>query len=414
MNKSGIWQQLMEMTRTTGESGNLLRRIFAFYAGFAVILLVLAGAAASWKSYEAVSPLAAMKRMTDSVTAPFLIDMIGMESHALRRSEPSAFEAGKVSHYLAGLLLGVDPREPGTLLASEVPGMRGVFGTPNALASAGGTTGSGPTSTEPDTQQPSAAAPSEGEQSPSAPGDSLPGAPTEAEGTQPDSSGDGALPATTGGRKVVFVYHSHPRESWVPELNVKRANEAEDSKTNITMVGSRLRDKLEELGIGSVHSGADYPTSVQGYNWNYSYKYSLQTVKEALAQHQDITFLFDLHRDSAPREITTASIGGQDYARVYFIVGKKNTRWEQNEAFARSIHEKLEENYPGMSRGIWDKGSGGHAEYNQSVSPNSILVEVGGPFNTLEESYRTADALAKTIAELYWQAEKVNASVSGG
>ncbi|MEF3304514.1 stage II sporulation protein P, partial [Paenibacillus sp. GYB003] len=224
---------------------------------------------------------------------------------------------------------------------------------------------------------------------------------------QPDAV---AAKPTTGGRKVVFVYHSHPRESWVPELNVKNANEAEDSQKNVTLVGKRLADKLEERGIGALHSATDYPTKVQGYNWNYSYKYSQQTVKEAVAQNKDITFLFDIHRDSAAREVTTAKIGGTDYAKVYFIVGKKNERWEQNEAFAERIHEKLEAAYPGLSRGIWDKGSGGHAEYNQSLSPNSILIEVGGPYNSLEETYRTADVLAGAIADLYWEAERANAS----
>jgi stage II sporulation protein P len=53
-----------------------------------------------------------------------------------------------------------------------------------------------------------------------------------------------------------------------------------------------------------------------------------------------------------------------------------------------------------------------NGEYNQSVAPDSVLIEIGGVDNTLKECYRTADVLAKIIAELYWENEeaiKVNA-----
>ena len=41
-------------------------------------------------------------------------------------------------------------------------------------------------------------------------------------------------------------------------------------------------------------------------------------------------------------------------------------------------------------------------------------MEIGGPYNTLEEMYRTADLLAELIADVYRQAEKVNATASAG
>ncbi|TMV45674.1 stage II sporulation protein P [Paenibacillus mesophilus] len=419
MNSWSKWGSLIKSAGSAPGYGGVLRRIFAAYAGISLLLFALATAAALWQTQAAVSPKAAMKRMAASVSPQFFIDMIGLEAASLKRSGETTFSGGSVGRYLAEKLLHVNPVEPKSLLASELPGMRGTKRSPDdpkrtdsLVVNGNGNAGQGQSDGN------AAGKPADGVQTQgeavAAPGSDAgkepPLQPTGgqgANGVQPDPI---PVKPTTAGRKVVFVYHSHPRESWVPELKVSSANEAEDSQKNVTLVGKRLTDKLEEQGIGSVHSGVDYPTNVPGYNWNYSYKYSLQTVKEAFTQNKDIAFLFDIHRDSAARDITTASIGGTDYARVYFIVGKKNERWEQNEAFARKIHNKLEAEYPGLSRGIWDKGSGGHAEYNQSVSPNSILIEVGGPFNSLEESYRTADILAKTISGLYWEAEKVNAT----
>lgn len=413
---------LLKHAASNREQGGALPRLFAAYVGIALLLFALAAATVLWQTFKPAAPKSSMKRMAASVSAQFFIDMIGMESAYLRRSGESAFSGSKVGGFLAEKLLHVNPFEPKSYLASEMPGMRGTAPAsaaaadlPVQAASAGENAG-GSSRIEPSATVSNA--PSR-DGSPS--GTDIAGKqpapqplpepqPTRTAVTSPASPEPQSAQQASGEGKAVFVYHSHPRESWAPELKVTSANEAEDDRTNITLVGKRLVDKLQEQGVGSLHSATDYPTKVQGYNWNYSYKYSLQTVKEAFAQNKEIAFLFDIHRDSSARDITTARIGGADYAKVYFIVGKKNANWEQNEAFARRIHDKLEADYPGLSRGIWDKGSGGHAEYNQSVSPNSILIEVGGPFNTLEESYRTADVLAKTIAGLYREAESANAA----
>lgn len=392
------WGSLFKAAASGRESGGVRRRVFAAYAGIALLMFGLAAATALWQSHTNVSPKTSMKRMAASVSPQFFIDMLGMEAASMKRPGETTFSGSEVGSYLAKLLIHVNPNEPKSLLASEMPAMRGAKLPPASQEEPAGQAAGPETAVKSVSSEEAGSAATVDNATPQ---------PVVAQGGQPDPT---PTKLNTGSRKVIFVYHSHPRESWVPELNVRNANEAENAQTNITLVGKRLADKLEQQGVGSQHSNTDYPTAVQGYNWNYSYKYSLQTVKDAVQSNKDITFLFDIHRDSAARDVTTAKIGDADYAKVYFIVGKKNEHWEQNEAFAKRIHEKLETSYPGLSRGIWDKGSGGHAEYNQSVSPNSILIEVGGPYNTLEECYRTADVLAETIATIYWEVEKVNAS----
>ena len=90
----------------------------------------------------------------------------------------------------------------------------------------------------------------------------------------------------------------------------------------------------------------------------------------------------------------------------------RNKHWTQNEQFALQIHNGLKSKYPGLSKGIYGKNSG-NAEYNQSISNHSILIEVGGPENTPEECMRTADVLAEALSKVYWDAEKVNGKNSG-
>jgi len=202
-------------------------------------------------------------------------------------------------------------------------------------------------------------------------------------------------------KQVAFVYHTHNRESWFPELG-ENSKDASSKNKNITLVGKRLAESLNKLNVGTVASDTDYPTEITDYRWEYSYKYSRKTVKEALASYKDVEMFFDIHRDSQPRKYTTVEINGKSYAQVYFIIGHKNPNWKKNDAFAKRINEKLEKEYPGLSRGILGKtAASGNAEYNQSLSDKNVLIEVGGVDNTLEESYRTADALASIIASIY-------------
>jgi stage II sporulation protein P len=213
-------------------------------------------------------------------------------------------------------------------------------------------------------------------------------------------------------KNAVLIYHSHNRESWVPELGIKNPDKAYDEKINITLVGKRLAQDLQDLGIGAVDYSTDYTSAEKGFKFTYSYKYSAKTVREAFAANPGIQFVFDIHRDSQSRAITTKTINGKDYAQVLFIIGQKNPNWELNEQFATKIHEGMEKRLPGISRGVWGKSAhDGNAEYNQSLSPRNILVEIGGPYNTIEECNRTVDLLAHVIADQYLELEKADGAI---
>lgn len=212
---------------------------------------------------------------------------------------------------------------------------------------------------------------------------------------------DASKPVKTASVSPTFlIYHTHNRESYFPELK-KGAKDASSKTVNVTLVGKRLAASLEKLGMPAIHQTTDYPTKVQKFNYAYSYKYSKQTVVEALKEHKDLTYLFDIHRDSQKRGKTTVEINGKDYAKILFVIGERNPHWKENKALALKLHEALNAKYPGISRGVLSKGPGtGNAEYNQSLSPGSLVVEMGGVDNTLEESYRSADALAGVMKEL--------------
>jgi len=301
---------------------------------------------------------------------------------------------GNAAAYVSGSLL--------TRIYMDIPGAKPGLGETLIESRKSATLSEG---TSPGDSEPDAAAQAEASAEPPA------ATPAAAAPAEPPA----AAPATE--RKLAFIYHSHNRESWLPELKgtgKDQPNEAFDADVNVSMLGARLQKKLEELGVGAVHSGTDYQTAVKNFNYNYSYKYSKTTVKEALAVHQDIVYLLDIHRDSSRREQTTIDIDGKSYAKLYFIVGQGNPNWKENEALAKRIHDAIEKKLPGLSKGILTKGSKhGNGEYNQSLSQGSVLIEIGGVDNTLEESNRTVDALASIVAELAKDAVKVDASAEG-
>lgn len=218
-------------------------------------------------------------------------------------------------------------------------------------------------------------------------------------------------PVTTNGKKVVHIIHTHSRESFLPELkDTNVANQAFHQSVNITLVGERLGRELEKRGIGVDVDKSDIGAMLSNRGWVYgqSYDASREIVKEAISSNKDLQFFFDLHRDAQPRDITTVTINGEEYARTLFIVGENNKNYEKNLQLATKLHEKLDEKYPGLSRAVILKPAvGGNGRYNQDLSQNSILVEFGGVENTLEETYRSAEAFADVFSEFYWNAQKV-------
>lgn len=217
---------------------------------------------------------------------------------------------------------------------------------------------------------------------------------------------------TTNGKEVVFIYSSHNRESFLPHLpDITDPNQAHHGEVNITKVGERLAKSLDVNGIGANVDKTDIMNVLNEKGWGYgrSYEASREVATEALATNKDIQYIFDLHRDSARKDNTTKEIDGESYAKVLFVIGAEYTSYEKNLALATELHALIEQKYPGLSRGVITKEKPGNdGVYNQDLLENSLLIEFGGVDNTLEELYRTADAVAEIFSEYYWEAEKVD------
>ncbi|NHC39398.1 stage II sporulation protein P [Bacillus sp. MM2020_1] len=220
---------------------------------------------------------------------------------------------------------------------------------------------------------------------------------------------------TTGDHKIVYVYFTHTRESYLPYLKgVTNPNLAYHSKINVTKIGDQLKTSLEDRGIGTTIDKTDIQANLnkKGLGYPSSYQESRPVVQAAMAQNHDLAYFIDIHRDSRRKNQTTVSINGKSFAKLAFVIGGKNPNYEKNAKLAKELHDLLQKKYKGLSRGVMVKNAAGsNSIYNQNLSENALLIEFGGVDNTFEELNRSADALADVFSEFYWQAEKVNGDV---
>lgn len=376
-------------------------RTFVLLMVLSIVFFILLGIGGLAERSLNTSPVSSMKGLAASLSSRFFVDMVGMEVPHLGNGQgPSALSGKSMTNFVFQLLTNVNPSDPKTLLAREVPGLGA--NSPVLLRTGSGNKAvDAPEDYNPAADKPASDKPKQADASKRGQDK---GRDTADQGGQTDKSQS----VKPGSKKVVMIYHSHPQESYNPLLGSSGDNPSSANfSKNVGVVGSMVTKELERKGLSTLHTLADYASSVKNYNYNYSYKYSRATVKEALSQNQDLSYFIDIHRDSQRYKKTTTTLNGVTYAQVYFIIGHANPNWRKNEAFASRIHSRLEKAYPGISRGIWGKTSAqGNGEYNQSFSANSVLIEVGGIDNTKEELERTSKILADMIAEVYWSDQK--------
>lgn len=290
---------------------------------------------------------------------------------------------------LFSLLTGATPRDPKTLLSMQIPLLAGVVMP--------ATDDEQPTTTPSDGTTPAdepAEPPETGE----------PTTPTEPETpTQPEVVTPADRDPVVSGKPIVAVYATHSRESYLPEVrktNPKAvAADAFSRNMDVTTMalGTELAKTLsDKYSIGSVMSQTVHDATSRGG----AYVESLKTAQTFLKTYPTIKLICDVHRDSALHSATTARIDGLDTARILIVVGSNQTlkhpNWKQNYDFAKIVAAKMEKMYPGLLRGV--KVQTGR--YNQHLCAGSLIYEVGGVDNTLEEGKRSVRLLAAVLADL--------------
>ncbi|MEL7604414.1 MAG: stage II sporulation protein P [Sedimentibacter saalensis] len=196
----------------------------------------------------------------------------------------------------------------------------------------------------------------------------------------------------------LIIYHTHGTESYYPDegSNYRSLDEGK----NVTGIGNIVASNLEGNGINLTHLQEynDYP------DYNSSYANSNYAVSQILSNSKK-NLLIDIHRDGAEEnseyeavlsQVKTTYINDRAAATCTLVVGDKNGNYEQVKQTADKLYAIAEEMYPGLFRKIIVRPG---AYFNQYLSNQSMLIEIGSSLNTLDEAQYSADLVSQVLLE---------------
>jgi stage II sporulation protein P len=379
--------------------GTSIGKLFIISMLFLFLVFSISGLLTSLKPQYRLSSTS-VHDAANNITGDLLFKVLGAENHYFLSALPKESERPKLTNLLFKLSTNINLDDPRSLLGRELPGFT-VFDSKIIVADKGVNYTNMPVESAPPLEVMKAER--------EATLQNLDDVQPNTEKPVPSS------PASTGNRKVVYVYFSHNRESYLPYLKGETdPNRAYHSKVNVTNIGDRLKAALEANGIGTEVNKTDVMGNLnkKGLGFGQAYQESRPVVQTAMTQNRDLQYFIDIHRDSKRKKDTTGTINGKSYAKLAFVIGAEHSNYEKNLQLASELHEKLNKKYPGISRAVIKKeGKDTNGKFNQDLSGKAILIEFGGVDNTFEELYRSAEALADIFSDYYWQAEKVDKSI---
>ena len=216
-------------------------------------------------------------------------------------------------------------------------------------------------------------------------------------------------PSLAQDKPRVLIYHTHSYEAFAQDpdnpYEETSAWRTDDINFNIMGVGTRLTEELEKLDIEVVHDMTAHEPPKLGT----AYTRSLATLQAYADAGEEFDLLIDLHRDAASSRNTNPScviVDGKECARLMLLIGTGegsggNTfsikpNWKENYKLAQALTDALNTQAPNLCRDVMVKTG----RYNQHMSPNAVLIEVGHNKNTLDQALNATVPLARAIAEI--------------
>ena len=209
----------------------------------------------------------------------------------------------------------------------------------------------------------------------------------------------------------VLIIHTHATESYeeydVGYGDAEYAARSSDNTKNVVAVGDVIAEQLEEAGIGVIHDGTQHDNP----SYNGSYDRSMATVEAYLEKYPSIRVVLDIHRDAIEREggvrvKPTVKIEGKKAAQVMICVGcgsdsARVPEYRHNLRFGAMLQNALQTDYPGLARPLYlcDRN------YNLHLTKGSLLIEMGGHANTLEEAKYSGEMVGKALVKVLRELE---------
>jgi len=202
----------------------------------------------------------------------------------------------------------------------------------------------------------------------------------------------------------ILIYHTHTTERFlenIKELTMKNiSSRTYNNKYNVVRVGDALTSNLKKYDIDVLHN-----TTVHDKDYNSSYVNSLKTLTSYVDKYSSLKLTIDLHRDAIGdgKLRVVKKINGKDVAQIMFVIGTdsklSNPKWRENLKLAIKVQARLNEICPGLAKPIYISKN----RYNQHLVNGSVIVEIGGDGNVIDECVRSTNYLAQAINDVLYK-----------
>ena len=181
-------------------------------------------------------------------------------------------------------------------------------------------------------------------------------------------------------------------------IHIYNTHQGEKYATKSVKEGSRyFMQLLKQRGYEVDYETTDFELykTKNNINYKYSYTVSKKYLLTAISKHGTYDLVIDFHRDSVKKSATTLSYQNKNYAKLMFVVGKGSSNYPAVKKMSSQLSSSLNQKIPHISRGIYVKKN----DYNQGVTKNMVLIEVGANENTYQEVQNSLNILAMVIDE---------------
>lgn len=206
----------------------------------------------------------------------------------------------------------------------------------------------------------------------------------------------------------ILIYHTHATEAYLMTGTEDAYEESgkwrtKDTDKSVVAVGEALKRTLTEAGFSVLHD----VTNHEPPKLSTAYSRSLETMLNYQKRYPSLTIFIDVHRDAHGTKVETPedylTLDGRETARLMFVVGTgegatgtgfaEMPDYERNLALAEAVTDRLNGVRESLARPVRVKSG----RYNQHVSSQCMLVEVGHNANSFAQALTAAEYLGKAI-----------------
>ena len=152
---------------------------------------------------------------------------------------------------------------------------------------------------------------------------------------------------STNKKIEVYLYNSHNREEY--KTNIYGIT------PSVMDVSNMIQNELLKYYVYSYVEKMDVVGEIKKRDLEYydTYDISRNNIISIRKKYPSINYIFDIHRDSVSGDLSRVKINDKSYAKIMFLVGKKNSNYKENEKNIKVMSDYINKKYPGILRNYY-------------------------------------------------------------